>query len=68
MALIQDAPFKDYQEVKFDILTVDNDHGRLGRYIREGLGNSGQFNVIDSLNNQPVSETTAKALMRRRSL
>lgn len=63
MALIQDAPFKDYQEVKFDILTVDNDHGRLGRYIREGLGTSGQFNVIDSLNNQPVSEATAKALI-----
>lgn len=63
MALIQDAPFKDYQEVKFDILTVDNDQGRLGRYIREGLGNSGQFNVIDSLNNQPVNEETAKALI-----
>lgn len=63
MALIQDAPFKDYQEVKFDILTVDNDHGRLGRYIREGLGASGQFNVIDSLNNRPVSETTAKTLI-----
>lgn len=37
MALIQDAPFKDYQDIKFDILTVDNDHGRLGRYVKEGL-------------------------------
>lgn len=63
MALIQDAPFKDYQEVKFDILTVDNDQGRLGRYIREGLGSSGQFNVIDSLDGQPIEEKTAKALI-----
>lgn len=64
MALIQDAPFKDYQEVKFDILTVDNDHGRLGRYIREGLAQSGQFNVIDSLGQQPLSEEKAAQLIR----
>ncbi|MGX5817794.1 ABC transporter permease [Chitinophaga lutea] len=60
MALIQDAPFKDYQEIKFDILTVDNDQGRLGRYIREGLRESGQFNVIDSVAGQPLSEATAQ--------
>ncbi|GEP94120.1 ABC transporter permease [Chitinophaga cymbidii] len=64
MAVIQDAPFKDYQEVKFDILTVDNDHGRLGRYIREGLGQSGQFNVIDSLDEKPLSEARAAQLIR----
>lgn len=63
MALIQDAPFKDYQEIKFDILTVDNDQGRLGRYIREGLGASGQFNVIDSLNQRPLTETQARQLV-----
>lgn len=63
MALIQDAPFKDYQEVKFDILTVDNDQGRLGRYIREGLGASGQFNVIDSLGQQPLTEKKARQLI-----
>jgi len=63
MALIQDAPFRDYQEVKFDILAVDNDHGRLGRYIREGLQESGQFNVIDSLDGQPLSEAAAKSMV-----
>ena len=63
MALIQDAPFRDYQEVKFDILAVDNDHGRLGRYIREGLQESGQFNVIDSINGQPLSEAAAKSMV-----
>lgn len=63
MALIQDAPFKDYQEVRFDILTVDNDQGRLGRYIREGLGESGQFNVVDSVNNTPLTEEKARQLV-----
>ncbi|AWO00735.1 hypothetical protein DLD77_02990 [Chitinophaga alhagiae] len=63
MALIQDAPFKDYQEIKFDILTVDNDQGRLGRYIREGLGQSGQFNVIDSLGQQPLTAAQAQQLV-----
>lgn len=63
MALIQDAPFRDYQEVKFDLLTVDNDQGRLGRYIREGLQSSGQFNVIDSLDGQPVTAPQARELV-----
>ncbi|HVI43276.1 MAG TPA: ABC transporter permease [Chitinophaga sp.] len=63
MALIQDAPFKDYQEVKFDILAVDNDHGRLGRYIREGLEKSGQFNIIDSLEGQSLTAGKARELV-----
>ncbi|SFD10244.1 ABC-2 type transport system permease protein [Chitinophaga sp. CF118] len=63
MALIEDAPFRDYQEVKFDILTVDNDHGRLGRYIQEGLQSSGQFNIVDSVKGQPVTEQAAKELV-----
>ncbi|MBC9930664.1 ABC transporter permease [Chitinophaga qingshengii] len=63
MALIQDAPFKDYQDVKFDILTVDNDHGRLGKYIREGLASGGQFNIIDTLEGQAVTEKQARELV-----
>ncbi|MCW3463395.1 ABC transporter permease [Chitinophaga nivalis] len=63
MALIQDAPFKDFQDVKFDILTVDNDHGRLGRQIKEGLATGGQFNIIDSLNGQPVTAAAARELV-----
>lgn len=63
MALIEDAPFREYQEVKFDILTVDNDHGRLGRYIQEGLQSSGQFNIVDSVKGQPVTEEMAKGLV-----
>jgi len=63
MALIQDAPFKDYQEVKFDILTVDNDHGRLGRHIREGLASGGQFRIIDTLDGKPLTAEQARKLV-----
>ncbi|PSL50233.1 ABC-2 type transport system permease protein [Chitinophaga niastensis] len=63
MALIQDAPFKDYQEIKFDILTVDNDHGRLGRHVKEGLEAGGQFNIIDSLDGKPITAEHAKELV-----
>lgn len=63
MALIEDAPFRDYQELKFDILTVDNDQGRLGKYIKEGLGQTSQFNVIDSVNGNVVTEQQARALV-----
>lgn len=52
MALIEDAPFRDYQEVKLDVLTVDHDHGRLSRYIREGLQHGGQFRLIDTSEQQ----------------
>jgi ABC-2 type transport system permease protein len=63
MAMIEDAPFRDYQELKFDILTVDNDHGRLGKYIREGLEHSGQFSVIDTVNGRPVTEQQGRDLV-----
>jgi ABC-2 type transport system permease protein len=63
MALIEDAPFREYQEVRFDILTVDNDHGRLGKYIQEGLQSSGQFNIVDSVKGKPVTEEMAKELV-----
>ncbi|RFS24651.1 ABC transporter permease [Chitinophaga silvatica] len=63
MALIQDAPFKDYQDIKFDLLTVDNDHGKLGAFVKEGLAKSGQFNIIDSIDGKPLTEDEARKLV-----
>jgi ABC-2 type transport system permease protein len=40
MALIQDAPFRDYQEIKIPLLLVNNDTGSLGKQIEEGLQGS----------------------------
>lgn len=63
MALVEDAPFRDFQEMKFDVLTVDNDHGRLARHVKEGLERSGQFNLIDSLDGKPVTLEQAQRLV-----
>lgn len=65
MALIQDAPFKDYQELKFDLLIADNDHGRLGAEITAGLKEGKNFNVIDSIDGKPVTELQLKQLLQR---
>lgn len=40
MALIQDAPFKDYQELKIPLLLVNRDTGSLGKKIEQGLTTS----------------------------
>jgi len=65
MAMIQDAPFRDYQELRFDLLLADDDHGTLSQEIKTGLRQSKNFNVIDSINGQPVTGEQLKALLRR---
>jgi len=63
MALVEDAPFRDFQELKFDVLTVDNDHGRLAHQVKEGLERTGQFNIVDSLDGKPVTLELAQRLV-----
>ena len=45
MALIQDAPFRDYQELKIPLLMVNNDKGNLGSTIDSGLYQSKIFEI-----------------------
>lgn len=45
MALIQDAPFKDYQEIKIPLLLVNNDTGTLGTSIEKGVIESKIFDI-----------------------
>jgi len=65
MALIQDTPFKDYQELHFDLLLTDNDGGVLARQIINGLKQSKNFHVVDSLDNKSLSETELKSLLQK---
>lgn len=48
MALIQDVPFKDFQDVKFNICVVDDDHGKLSKLLMEGLKGSNKFEVEEN--------------------
>lgn len=45
MALIQDAPFRDYQEMKIPALIINKDEGELGKKIVEGLTDSKMFDI-----------------------
>lgn len=45
MALIQDAPFRDYQELRIPVLVINHDKGNLGKKIIDGLTNSKVFQV-----------------------
>lgn len=45
MALIQDAPFRDYQELRIPVLVINNDKGDLGKKIIDGLTDSKVFQV-----------------------
>ncbi|MBS1771944.1 MAG: ABC transporter permease [Bacteroidetes bacterium] len=65
MAMVQDAPFKDYQEIKFDLLLADNDHGKLSEQIISGLRQSKNFRIIDSIDGKPVNDSTLKHLLQK---
>ena len=56
MALIQDAPFRDYQELKIPLLLVNNDTSILGKTIEADLKGSKIFEV----NKAMLSESEAK--------
>lgn len=64
MAMVQDAPFKDYQELHFDLLVADEDNGSIAKSIKEGLAQSKTFRITDSIDGQPVSEAELKHLLQ----
>jgi ABC-2 type transport system permease protein len=64
MALVQDAPFRDYQELRFDLLLADNDGGSLSQEIRAGLKQSRNFHIIDTLDGNPVTSVRLKQLLQ----
>lgn len=46
MALIQDAPFRDYQELKVDVLWVDEDSTQFSEQLKDGLLESNRFRLV----------------------
>jgi len=61
MALIQDAPFKDYQEMKIPLLLVNNDTGSLGKSIEKGLIDSKIFEINKETLTDDVVKQKVKA-------
>ncbi len=63
MALIQDAPFREYQDYVFNVLWVDNDGGPMAAKLNEEL-NNGQFRLIDSVDGQQIDSTRLRQLVQ----
>lgn len=61
MALIQDAPFRDYQELKIPLLISDKDTSTLGRTIEEGLKSSKIFEITKTDKNEKELKQRVKA-------
>jgi len=63
MAVVQDAPFRDYQEQQLPVLFVDEDQGVISQSILNGMSEGNTFRLVDSLNGKPVSvEDATKAI------
>lgn len=61
MALIQDAPFRDYQELNIPLLLVNKDTSTLGKTIEEGLKNSKIFNITKADKSEAEVKQSMKA-------
>ena len=63
MAVVQDAPFRDYQEQQLAVLFVDEDQGVVSQSILFGMNEGNTFQLVDSLDGKPISaEVATKAI------
>ena len=65
MALVQDAPFRDYQDLHLEILVADEDGGAMSSAIRETLVASKAFTLVDSMDGRPVAAADLRESLRR---
>lgn len=64
MALVQDAPYRDYQEMKFEIMVANKDKGTVGSKIIEGLKKNKSFVVIDRIEGKTIDEAALRSGLR----
>jgi len=65
MSLIQDAPFREYQEIKIPLLIIDQDHDTLSKDIIRGLANSKIFKIDSMANQKYLSESDLKQAVNK---
>ncbi len=63
MSMVQDAPFRDYTQMRFDILSVNDDRDSLGIWIEHSLEASGSFHLIKGTDGKTMSKQTADSLV-----
>ncbi len=57
MATVQDAPYKDYQQMKFEMPVVNNDRGSVGAKIIKELRQSKNFIIIEKVGDTALNES-----------
>ena len=65
MALVQDAPFKDYQNIQFKVVLSNNDKGTVGKKIKEALSASQQIAIYDTFEGKTVNDTSLQFLINK---
>jgi ABC-2 type transport system permease protein len=56
MALVQDAPFRDYQEIKLNVLFTDLDNDSLGIRIQQAFHASPNINLVERRDTAEVND------------
>ena len=64
MALVQDAPFRSYTQMRFDILCINEDNDSMGVWIERSLVASGSFNLIKTYQGKPMTREEAIRLVK----
>lgn len=64
MAMVQDAPFRDYQSLHLKVLLADEDQGPLSQSVRSAFRKSQAFFVVDSVDGQPLDATKLHQLLQ----
>ncbi len=59
MSLIQDAPFRDYQEAQIPLVLVNDDRGEIGQVIEKGLEGSRIFSITKTIDDLKATEEAA---------
>ncbi len=65
MALIQDAPFREYQDIRFKILWVDEDGGKMAKQLAQGFDSIPQFELIREIDGSPLNQQKARSLVQK---
>lgn len=64
MAIIMDAPFRDYQESGIELLMVNEDNDSLGNIIERGLADSEIFTIVKERNGKGISSEDVSELIK----
>lgn len=55
MTYVQDTPFKDYQDIHFNVLVHDKDKGKISKQLLSSLDSSKNFTIHTTLDNKEVT-------------